>query len=257
MDTGPAPHRTLSSSQRFAVSTFHRSSGEAKLIRAFRSGLPERQVWAKPAIVSAAERTSRVTVFTVPPRNVTLEVREQCFWSSEGVPVLLPAVVTVISLSCFVVVSDDAKSIDDIGQSVFVFVLRAFDGSRNSPQNQFSERILRIDDACMEKPDRLHVGNSDNSPVCCQLRQRCRSGNKWIQIRIFSCFDPILRIMVATSNAPSGSPARVSARCLRENRNRNPCRPAKHAARRSCRTRADTFSRPASTPPCVSPFHRR
>ncbi len=56
-----------------AVGTFHRSSGEVKLIRADRSGLPVRQARAKSAIDSLASRTSRVTVFTVPPRDVALE----------------------------------------------------------------------------------------------------------------------------------------------------------------------------------------
>lgn len=36
-------------------------------------------------MTSLGERTSSVTVFTVPPRNITLEVGEQCFGRGEGV----------------------------------------------------------------------------------------------------------------------------------------------------------------------------
>ena len=55
MLTGPAPHSALRSSQRLAVSTFQRSLGEAKLMRADVFGLPVFQTRTNPSIVSPGE----------------------------------------------------------------------------------------------------------------------------------------------------------------------------------------------------------
>ncbi len=101
-----------------AVSTFHRSSGVAKLIRADRSGLPVRHARAKSAMDSPASRTSRVTVFTVPPRDIALEGCEKCLRRSEGVGRFLVPEVTMITLADFVVVTDHADTADDASKAV-------------------------------------------------------------------------------------------------------------------------------------------
>ena len=77
METGPAPQRTFNNSQRFAVSTFQSNSGVAKPIRAHRSGFPVFQDWTKFPSDSSGERTSRTTVFVVPPRFVFLKIDHQ------------------------------------------------------------------------------------------------------------------------------------------------------------------------------------
>jgi hypothetical protein len=67
MDSGPAPASTLRISQRLAVSTCHSSSGVAKLIRLASFRLPDARTWAPSRRASFRERTSRTTVFTIPP----------------------------------------------------------------------------------------------------------------------------------------------------------------------------------------------
>jgi len=70
---GPWPAIALISSQRLAVSTFHSSSGVAKLMRAFESALRLFQTRTNSADTSRGVRTSRVTVFISPP----LDIREK------------------------------------------------------------------------------------------------------------------------------------------------------------------------------------
>ena len=79
IDTGPAPHRALSSSQRFAPRTRHSSSGVAKLMRALFCGLPDFATASASAIAAAGARTSRITVFIHNPPNVAFEVRKKRF----------------------------------------------------------------------------------------------------------------------------------------------------------------------------------
>ena len=59
---------------RFALNTFQGNSGEAKAIRA---SFPARRLFrmrAAYSIVEASDRTSSTTVFTIPPRDVRIEV---------------------------------------------------------------------------------------------------------------------------------------------------------------------------------------
>lgn len=70
IDTGPAAHSAFSNSQRLALNTFQSSSGEANAIRAWASPRPLFIARAASANVSARLRTSRTTVFMIPPRNV-------------------------------------------------------------------------------------------------------------------------------------------------------------------------------------------
>jgi hypothetical protein len=112
METGPAPQRALRSSQRFAVSTCQRSSGLAKLIRADFCALPLFQVAAKSAIASDGSRMSRVTVLTVPPRDVELKRCDQLVGAGKGIYRLLATVVPMIAFAGLVVVPKDADATD-------------------------------------------------------------------------------------------------------------------------------------------------
>ena len=103
--TGPAPHKALSSSQRLAVRTFHRSSGFAKEIRFAFDALPVFHAWEKSDIASAGERTSRVTVFTIDPFDVPLEGGKELVYAVKGVSGLLLSEVPIVTLARFVVIS--------------------------------------------------------------------------------------------------------------------------------------------------------
>ena len=74
METGPAPQRAFRIAQRLAVNTFQSNSGEAKLMRANFCALPVFQTSVNPAMASFGVRTSRITVFMIPPLNNTLEI---------------------------------------------------------------------------------------------------------------------------------------------------------------------------------------
>lgn len=68
-----------------------------------------------------------------------LKVGEQCLGRREGIRTLLLAVVPVIALPDFVVVTNDADAIDYVGQAVLEVVTRSLDGRRQPPQDQFCE----------------------------------------------------------------------------------------------------------------------
>src|SRR3989442_9178652 len=134
METGPAPHSALRTSHRLAVSTFQRSSGEAKLMRADFSGLPVFHTRAKSFIASPGSRTSRVTVFMVPPRNIALKVSDELVWRLEGIGAFLPIDVPVIALADLVVIAHDADAVHDVRQPILVPVRRAGHWFRNLPE---------------------------------------------------------------------------------------------------------------------------
>ena len=125
MDTGPAPQSALMSAQRFAVSTRQSSSGVAKLMRAALAPWPLCHARLKSAIAVAGGRTSRVTVFTMPPRNVGLESLNQAVRVSEGVATFFAAVVPMIAFARFVIVPEHALTVDYVGQAVFESMIRS------------------------------------------------------------------------------------------------------------------------------------
>jgi len=59
---------------------------------------------------SVGDRTSSVTVFMVPPRNITLEIGKQFVWRLECVSGFLSAKVPMITLASLVVVAKNAFS---------------------------------------------------------------------------------------------------------------------------------------------------
>jgi hypothetical protein len=119
IDKGPAPQRTLSNCQRFAVRTVQSNSGVAKLIRADGSAIPLVQADAKSAMDSAADRTSRITVFMVPPVNISLEGRNQTFGVCKHKSGFNLIEVAMIPFAGLVVISQDANALHNVGQSIF------------------------------------------------------------------------------------------------------------------------------------------
>jgi len=57
---------------------------------------------------SAGDRTSSVTVFTVPPRNITLEIGEQFLRRLERISGFLSGKVPVVTLPSLIVVTENA-----------------------------------------------------------------------------------------------------------------------------------------------------
>jgi hypothetical protein len=103
-----------------------------------------------------------VTVFIIPPRNVALEIGEQLLGNGKSVLAFGAAEVPMIAFACFVIEPKDALAVDDIGQPVLESVSRSRQGFRYSPENQFGEGVLRVDDPSAEKLSGLHVGNDAN-----------------------------------------------------------------------------------------------
>lgn len=139
IDTGPAPQRTLSSAHRLGVKTRQSNSGVAKLMRADLWGLPVFQTRAKSAMESAGVRTSRITVFMVPPRNIILEVSYQPIRCRENIGTFLPSIMSVIAFPRLVVVTQDACSSHNVSQPIFVRVRRTFLRLWQTPQDQLSK----------------------------------------------------------------------------------------------------------------------
>jgi hypothetical protein len=66
----------------------------------------------------AGRRTSRTTVFTVPPLYVSLKIGHQLFRVNKNVGAFLVAEMPVVAFAAFVVVAHDADALDDISQAV-------------------------------------------------------------------------------------------------------------------------------------------
>jgi hypothetical protein len=122
IDTGPAPQRAFRSSQRFAVKTRQSNSGVAKLMRAEPWGLPVVHARVKSAIESAGFRTSRVTVFIVPPQYILQEIRDQLFRRREYISAFFSAEMPMIAFASFIVVTQSISSTHDVRQPVFKLV---------------------------------------------------------------------------------------------------------------------------------------
>ncbi|MBK7043488.1 MAG: hypothetical protein IPH50_07240 [Rhodanobacteraceae bacterium] len=112
-----------------------------------------------------------MTVFTIPPRYVSLERCKQSVGRGEGVLRLDVSEVTMVSLANLVVVSNDAESIDDIRQAVLELVRGPCNCRRHLPEDQLGEGVLSVDNSSSGDEGRFHVGDNDNTAGCCQLQQ--------------------------------------------------------------------------------------
>ena len=115
-------------------------------MRADLSDLPVRHARAKSAMDCLASRTSRVTVFTVPPRYVSLEGGKKRLGRGEGVFGFLVSEVMVISFADLVVVADHADPVDHVGEAVLELVGRTGYRRWELPENQLSESVLGVND---------------------------------------------------------------------------------------------------------------
>src|SRR3972149_6591380 len=165
MDTGPAPRRTFRSSQRFAVSTSQSNSGVAKPMRASRSARPVFMARAASANVSLRERTSRTTMFMVPPRDVSFKVSHQLIGRRKGVRLLSCLGVPVIALCAFIVVAQYAPLLNHIRQPVFEPVRRGRKRRRNMPDRHFDECVGSHHRPATDQGCSLHVGDNTNTGI--------------------------------------------------------------------------------------------
>jgi hypothetical protein len=83
-----------------------------------------------------------MTVFIVPPFNVTLEVCQEFIWTEEFIVRLFPTPVPVISFPSFVVITEYANLVDYIGQAVLIGVIRSRQWFAQTPKDNLRESIL-------------------------------------------------------------------------------------------------------------------
>jgi hypothetical protein len=121
---------------------------------------------------SAGLRTSRTTVFKVPPLYVSLKIGHQFLRVNKNVYAFYVAEMPVVAFATFVVVAHDADALDDIGYAVLESVRYALDWNRQLPQNKRSERGLGIDNAFPNQKRSFHVGHITNISKCCQKLQQ-------------------------------------------------------------------------------------
>src|SRR5438552_3847765 len=133
----------LSSSQRLAVSTCHSNSGVANPMRASRSARPVFIARDASARFCASERTSRTTVFIIPPRHIGIEVSHQLIRRRELIGRFAGADMSVITLASLAVVSQHTLAGNDIGEPVFELVRRRRHRLVNAPHSDLDERIGR------------------------------------------------------------------------------------------------------------------
>ena len=88
---------------------------------------------------------------------------------------LLVAPIPVIALVGLIVITEHARLIHDIRQTVLEGMRRARQGMRQAPQNQLRELVLGRDDPLTEQLCAFNVGDNDNrnpwasnaAPVSC------------------------------------------------------------------------------------------
>jgi hypothetical protein len=112
---------------------------------------------------SLGDRTSSVTVFIVPPRNVALKICDQLLGSGESVATFLASKMPMIAFARLVVEPQNAFAIYDVGEPVLERVIRSGKGFRYSPENQLGERAFRVNNSSPEKLLSLHVGDYANT----------------------------------------------------------------------------------------------
>lgn len=91
-------------------------------MRADFSDFPVFQARVKSAIASAGVRTSRVTVFIVPPLDIMLEINDQLFRCREHIGTFFSIKMPMVALSNFIVVAQNTFATYDVRKPVFEFV---------------------------------------------------------------------------------------------------------------------------------------
>jgi hypothetical protein len=132
-------------------------------MRADRWAFPDFQACTNSFMPSPGARTSSVTVFIVPPRNVALKVGDQLLGRGEGIVPFLAAEMPMIAFACLIVEPQNALAIYDVRKPVLEPVIRSGEGFRYSPENQLGEGAFRINNSSPEKLHGLHVGDYANT----------------------------------------------------------------------------------------------
>ncbi len=91
-------------------------------MRADFSDFPVFQARVKSAIESAGVRTSRVTVFMVPPLDIMLKISDQLFRCREHIDIFFSIEMPMVALSSLIVVAQNTFATHDVRKSVFELV---------------------------------------------------------------------------------------------------------------------------------------
>jgi hypothetical protein len=113
--------------------------------------------------VSLKDRTSRTTVFTIPPRDICFKISHQLIRRREGIGRLSGLGVPVVALSALVVIAENASLLDDVRQAVLEQVRGGRDRHRQSPDHDFDESVGRHNDPATDQSPSLHVGENTNT----------------------------------------------------------------------------------------------
>ena len=84
---------------------------------------------------SPGARTSSVTVFIVPPRNIALKIGDQLLGRGEGAVAFLTTEVPMIAFACLVVEPQNALALYDVREPILERVIRSNKRFRYSPEN--------------------------------------------------------------------------------------------------------------------------
>jgi hypothetical protein len=109
-----------------------------------------------------------MTVFTIPPRDVRLEIRDQFPRAREGVCPFPTTEVPMVTLAALVVISDYAFAIDHIGKPIFVWMPRWGKRLGKQPYNILREATIGVRYPSVQDRYRLHVGYFANTDDRCQ-----------------------------------------------------------------------------------------
>jgi hypothetical protein len=80
-------------------------------------------------------------MFTVPPHDVFLEIGYELRGRREEITTLALTEVKMVALARLVVVANHASAVHDVGEPVFVTMLRAWHGPREFPDQDLGDLI--------------------------------------------------------------------------------------------------------------------
>jgi len=101
-------------------------------------------------MASFGDRTSRITVFIVPPLNVALEICQQPLGIGEVVFAFLAVPMPVVAFTGLVVIAQYAYLVDHVSQPILKRMPRPHCRLRKPPKHKFREPIPGINDALVE-----------------------------------------------------------------------------------------------------------
>ena len=111
---------------------------------AMRSSVSGRSAWMTrdtSANVSAKERTSRTTVFIVPPLNVNIEVCHQLVRSRKDIRLFDHTSMAMISLPSLIIITYHTLSGHNVRQLIFILMPRRRHRLRYTPHHYFGKCV--------------------------------------------------------------------------------------------------------------------